>query len=147
MFAKLSVFGRGRSLQYAITFACSMAFILFGYDQGVFGGIVINENWQDTFDNPQPGLEGIIVSIYNLGAFSGCVLSFFTGERLGRRMSMWFAMSWIVSPRIRMSMQALRHIQIVGAILQTTASSVPHLMIGRYVTGIGTGLETSTGTA
>ena len=31
-----------------------------------------------------------------------------------------------------------------GATLQTTAFSVPHLMIGRYITGIGTGIETST---
>lgn len=33
---------------------------------------------------------------------------------------------------------------IVGAILQTTAFSVPHLMIARFITGIGTGIETST---
>jgi MFS family permease len=97
MFARFSLFGRGTTLQIAITLACSMAFILFGYDQGVFGGIVINENWKETFGHPGSGLEGIIVSIYNLGAFSGCVLSFFTGERLGRRVSMWFAMAWIVS--------------------------------------------------
>lgn len=94
---KFNIFGRGRKLQWAITLACSMAFILFGYDQGVFGGIVTNANWMDTFDHPDSGLEGIIVSIYNLGAFSGCVIGFFTGERLGRRLSMWFAMIWIVS--------------------------------------------------
>jgi predicted MFS family arabinose efflux permease len=33
---------------------------------------------------------------------------------------------------------------IVGAILQTTAFNVPHLIIGRIVTGAGTGLKTST---
>jgi MFS family permease len=97
MFAKFSLFGRGKSLQIAITTACSMAFVLFGYDQGVFGGIVTNVNWRSTFDDPDSGLEGIIVSIYNLGAFSGCIMSFFTGEWLGRRLSMWFAMAWIVS--------------------------------------------------
>lgn len=32
----------------------------------------------------------------------------------------------------------------VGAILQTTAYSVPHIMIARFITGIGTGIETST---
>lgn len=41
---------------------------------------------------------------------------------------MWFAMIWI----------------IVGAVLQTTAYSVPHILVARYITGIGTGLETST---
>ena len=32
----------------------------------------------------------------------------------------------------------------IGATLQTSAFSVPHLMVGRFVTGIGTGIETST---
>lgn len=32
----------------------------------------------------------------------------------------------------------------VGATLQTTAYSVPHLMVARFLTGIGTGIETST---
>lgn len=33
---------------------------------------------------------------------------------------------------------------IIGATLQTTAFTVPHIMIARYITGIGTGIETST---
>jgi len=125
---KLNLFGRGLRLQIAITVACQMAFILFGYDQGVFGGLVGNEDWLRTFGYPGSGLEGIIVSIYNLGAFSGCILTFFFGERCGRRLCMWIAMGWI----------------IVGAALQCTSYSVPQLMIARYITGIGTGIETST---
>ncbi|KAJ4349572.1 uncharacterized protein N0V89_008188 [Didymosphaeria variabile] len=121
-------YGRGFKLRAAITIACQMAFILFGYDQGVFGGIVGNPHFLDTFNHPAPGLEGIIVSIYNLGCFTGCVLAFFFCEKTGRRLAMWIAMVWI----------------IVGAILQTTAYSVPHLMIARFITGIGTGIETST---
>lgn len=34
--------------------------------------------------------------------------------------------------------------QIVGAILQATSYSVAQIMIARYITGIGTGIETST---
>lgn len=30
------------------------------------------------------------------GAFSGCIVAFFMGERLGRRKSMWLAMVFIV---------------------------------------------------
>lgn len=33
---------------------------------------------------------------------------------------------------------------IVGATLQATAYTVPHLIIGRLVTGFGTGMKTST---
>ncbi|KAK5117413.1 hypothetical protein LTR62_006032 [Meristemomyces frigidus] len=83
---KLNLFGRGLRLQIAITIACQMAFILFGYDQGVFGGLVGNPDWKNTFGNPGSGLEGIIVSIYNLGAFSGCIITFLFGEKLGRRL-------------------------------------------------------------
>jgi hypothetical protein len=35
---KYNWFGRGFKLRAAITIACQMAFVLFGYDQGVFGG-------------------------------------------------------------------------------------------------------------
>ena len=38
-----------------------------------------------SFGNPGTGLEGIIVSIYNLGCFTGCILTFILGEKLGRR--------------------------------------------------------------
>ena len=38
-------------------------------EQGVFGGIVGNADWLETFGHPGTGLEGIIVSIYNLGAY------------------------------------------------------------------------------
>ncbi|TIA47357.1 putative Myo-inositol transporter 1 [Aureobasidium pullulans] len=138
-------FGRGRPLQIAIMVTCQLAFILFGYDQGVFSGIVRNPDWLKTFGHPGSGLEGIIVSIYNLvlasciearvpetdnrqGAFSGCILAFLGGEKAGRRMSMWIAMVFI----------------IVGAILQTTSYGVPQILVARYITGIGTGIETST---
>lgn len=81
--AKYNLFGRGFRLQAAITICCWQAFILFGYDQGVFSGIVTNQDWLNTFGNPGTALEGIIVSIYNLGAFSGCILTFIIGEKLG----------------------------------------------------------------
>lgn len=56
-----------------------MAFVLFGHHQRVFSGMVTDQNWlDDTFNHPNSGLEAIIVLIYNLGAFSGCVLSSFT---------------------------------------------------------------------
>ncbi|KEQ72815.1 hexose carrier protein [Aureobasidium namibiae CBS 147.97] len=124
----LKLFGRGRPLQIAIMVTCQLAFILFGYDQGVFSGIVGNADWRETFGYPGSSLEGIIVSIYNLGAFSGCIVAFFVGEKLGRRKSMWLAMIFI----------------IIGAILQTTSYGVPQILVARYITGIGTGIETST---
>lgn len=33
---------------------------------------------------------------------------------------------------------------LVGAILQTSAYTVAHLIVGRVITGVGTGIKTST---
>jgi predicted MFS family arabinose efflux permease len=55
-------------------------------------------------------------------------VNFLVGERLGRRYVIWMAMVWVT----------------VGTTLQISAYSVPHLVIGRIVTGIGTGLKSST---
>lgn len=47
---------------------------------------------------------------------------------LGRRKMIWLAMGFIV----------------VGATLQTSAYSLAHLIIGRIITGLGTGIDSST---
>jgi hypothetical protein len=74
-----SWYGRGRPLQVAVTSCCLVAFILFGYDQGVFSGIVGNEDWRKQFGYPNDSEEGIIVSCYNLGCLLGCLGECFSG--------------------------------------------------------------------
>lgn len=95
---------------------------------GVFGGILENEDWLKQFNNPGDTLTGFITASYNLGCLLGCFSNFFVGERLGRRRTIWLAMGWI----------------IVGAALQASAYTRAHLIVGRIVTGLGTGLKTST---
>lgn len=112
-------FSPGRSTRTAIAITCGQAFFLFGYDQGVFGGLITNSNFLDTIGHPAPGLLGIIVSIYNLGCLFGCVLNFIWGERLGRRMAIMSAMVFIA----------------VGAVIQASSYGVPQLMFGRFITG------------
>ncbi|PCD43178.1 hypothetical protein AU210_002280 [Fusarium oxysporum f. sp. radicis-cucumerinum] len=121
-------FGRGKKLQRAVTSCCLCAFVLYGYDQGVFGGILENEDWLRQFNDPGDTLTGFITSSYNLGCLLGCFKNFFVGEKLGRRWTIWVAMGWI----------------LVGAALQATAFTRGHLIVGRIVTGVGTGLKTST---
>lgn len=70
--------------------------LISSYDQGVFSGIIGNENFRTQFGNPNTGLEGIIVSIYNLGCFTGCIFAFLFCERTGRRLAMWIAMGFII---------------------------------------------------
>ncbi|OJJ65633.1 hypothetical protein ASPBRDRAFT_669968 [Aspergillus brasiliensis CBS 101740] len=55
-------------------------------------------------------------------------VNYVVGEKLGRRRTIWVAMAFV----------------LVGAVLQTTAFTVPHLIVGRLVTGFGTGIKTST---
>lgn len=55
-------------------------------------------------------------------------MAFFIGETLGRRRMIWLAMIIVV----------------VGTALQTSAFNVGHLVVGRIITGMGTGLKTST---
>jgi sugar porter (SP) family MFS transporter len=123
-----SWYGRGRPLRAAITYCCLCAFLFFGYDQGVFSGILQNKNWLDQFGHPDDTKTGILVSSYCLGALFGCGLNFFFGDRLGRRRMMWLAMCFV----------------ILGASLQTSAFSTAHLVIGRVITGFGTGIDSST---
>ena len=60
-----------------------------------------------------------MVSCYCLGALAGCILTVFIGDILGRRKMMWLAMCFV----------------LVGATLQTSSFTVPHLIIGRVITG------------
>ncbi|KAI9040288.1 uncharacterized protein KD926_008378 [Aspergillus affinis] len=95
---------------------------------GVFGGILENEDWLGQFNHPSDSQTGIIVSCHNLGCFAGCLVNYVAGEILGRRRTIWLAMAFVT----------------VGAILQSSAFTVPHLVVGRLITGVGTGIKTST---
>ncbi|KAH7136923.1 general substrate transporter [Dactylonectria estremocensis] len=120
--------GRGARLQAGISAMCLLSFVLFGYDQGVFGGILQNEDWLNQFSHPNDVMTGIIVSSYTLGCIGGCVLNFFVGEILGRRRAIFLAMALIS----------------IGAILQAASFHLPELFLGRVITGFGTGLKSST---
>jgi hypothetical protein len=63
-----------------------------------------------------------------LGSLIGSVINFAIGDWLGRRKMIWLAMSLI----------------IVGAVLQTSAYTLAHLIVGRIITGFGTGIDSST---
>ncbi|QKX55572.1 uncharacterized protein TRUGW13939_02666 [Talaromyces rugulosus] len=118
---------KGRGLTRGITIACGAGFFLFGYDQGVFGGILTNQNFLDTFNNPDATIQGQITSTYYLGAIFGAILSRFIGDRIGRRKAIMLGCTFLT----------------VGGLLQATASTLVHMIIGRIVGGFGTGLNTT----
>ncbi|TAQ90061.1 hypothetical protein B7494_g1618 [Chlorociboria aeruginascens] len=119
---------------------------LFGYDQGVMGGLLTLGSFVRTFPeidtvryttengysssvvNHVSTIQGISVASYNLGCFLGSIITMFIGDLLGRRRVIFLGSSIIV----------------VGAALQASAFSLGHLIAGRVVTGLGNGMNTST---
>ncbi|KAF9884240.1 hypothetical protein FE257_001972 [Aspergillus nanangensis] len=120
---------RGRALVWAITAASCQAFLLLGYDQGVMSGIVGAENnFAEQFNYPDANLQGDIVALYDIGCIIGSILVFLIGERFGRR-------------KMLMSGGA---IMVIGAIILATSTTVAQLIVGRIVTGLGNGMNSST---
>ncbi|KAJ6090081.1 hypothetical protein N7467_005297 [Penicillium canescens] len=115
-----------QNLQYRITAACGAGFLLFGYDQGVFGGLLDNEPFLETFGNPSETIQGQIVATYDIGCIIGTLVSMFAGDKLGRRRSILIGC----------------YILIVGAILQTASYSLAQMIVGRVVAGVGNGMNT-----
>lgn len=119
---------QGRALTIGITACSGVAFMLFGYDQGIFGGILSDPAFQEQFNHPSATLQGQIVATYDLGCVAGAFLAMFYGDRLGRRRSVLLACAFLT----------------VGGILQSTAFSLPHMFVGRVVAGVGIGMNTTT---
>ncbi|KAJ5917863.1 hypothetical protein N7454_010238 [Penicillium verhagenii] len=113
-----------------VTIACATDMSLFGYDQGVFSGVVITKNFLEIHN-----LEGssktttlsTVTAIYDVGCFFGAILAFTLGERLGRKNSILCGTT----------------IMAVGTVLQASSFSLPQIFIGRIVSGIGNGINTA----
>ncbi|KAH3663516.1 hypothetical protein OGAPHI_004917 [Ogataea philodendri] len=121
-------FPAGRPTRIVITVTCLFSFILYGFEQGALANIQNHPVFQKQFGYPTGNYLGIIVSIYNLGSFFGCLANLYLGDRLGRKKTIWFGFTLV----------------IIGTILQTSSYEVVQLFIGRFISGLGTGLETST---
>lgn len=118
---------QGQALSYGITITCGFSFMLFGWDQGMFGGILNDASFANQFHHPGPTLVGQIVSTYDIGCIIGALMSIYFGDKLGRRKSVLMSCIWV----------------IVGGLLQATAFSVPHMIVGRIVAGFGIGQSTA----
>ena len=115
-------------LHSLISVAAGTVMCLFGYEQGVFGGIIVGQEFQEYFHHPSPALTGFVTSVYDLGCFAGALLTLVVGEWLGRkRMLIIFTI-----------------IMTSGILLQTGAHSMNHLLWGRFVAGMGNGGNSAT---
>ncbi|KAH0400152.1 general substrate transporter, partial [Aureobasidium melanogenum] len=125
----------GRALQMLITTVATTDFLLFGYDQGVMSGIIEGDAFLAMF--PQAGYnsswQGFIVSIYAVGCLCGAIFILKFGDKLGRRRAIFIG-------GITMIIGVIIQICCVG----TSAGSTAQFIVGRFITGIGNGINTST---
>lgn len=111
---------RGGWLLFWLTFACATDMTLFGYDQAVFSGVVINDNFLTLHDLVnRTTILSTVTAIYNIGCFLGAIVAFTLGERLGRKKAIIFGTI----------------IMTVGAILQASSFSLAQMFVGRTVLG------------
>lgn len=82
---------RGKPLTALILVVSGVQFTLFGYDQGLFGGILAGERFQEMLGHPDPTMSGLVTAIYDIGCALGAVVAFIFGERIGRRRSVILA--------------------------------------------------------
>lgn len=96
--------------------------------QGVFGNVIVSQNFMETMGNPSASLLGTMASVYTLGCFFGAVSTIWTGDMLGRPKTILVGSGTIA----------------VGAVLQAAAFGVPEMIVGRIIVGLGTGMNTAT---
>ncbi|CCH41816.1 Hexose transporter 2 [Wickerhamomyces ciferrii] len=114
--------------------------LLFGYDTGLINGVLAMPYVLKHFPQDHPGINGgegyftssehsLIVSILSVGTFVGAMLAPFLNDTIGRRLTLIFSCAVVFN---------------IGVILQVASHSVPLLIAGRVIAGLGVGLLSST---
>ncbi|KAL4960451.1 sugar transporter [Aspergillus stella-maris] len=116
----------GRSLIAGISVSTGMGFTIFGYDDGVIGGLLTADTFKSTF-HLTSSMEGTVTALFVIGCLFGCLGTSIFGGRWGRLTIAQFG-SGILS---------------IGAILQASSYTTAQLIIGRIVAGVGLGLISS----
>ncbi|EOA88184.1 uncharacterized protein SETTUDRAFT_160662 [Exserohilum turcica Et28A] len=154
---------QGKALNNAIAWCSCLAFLMFGYDQGVLSGVLTlgdfqrhfplmtsrerqnNLCWLDaptnTVPDPSmctgsPSILSAAVAVYQIGCFLGAILILFYGEVWGRKSSsFWGSLVMIIGTVLQV---------VAGGINGGNAGAYAVLCIGRVVGGIGNGMVTAT---
>lgn len=115
---------QSQTLYRVMSACCGSAFMLYGYDAGVLGGIQATPQFRNAIGNPQGVfIIPVIASIYNLAAAIMSLAVTLFGMQLGRRKTILLGDFFIC----------------VGAILQASTFSVGQIIVGRVICGMGIG--------
>lgn len=120
--------GSGERLTVWISIAASTVLIFYGYDQGVFGNVLVSDDFLRTMGYPSTADQGTMTSVYNLGCFAGALSTLYSGDKLGRPRTLMLGSSVIA----------------VAAIVQAASYSAGQMYAGRVIAGLGTGMNTAT---
>ncbi|KAF2262022.1 general substrate transporter [Lojkania enalia] len=123
----------GQPLNMAVSVIATTGFLLFGYDQGVMSGIISAEPFMRYFPETynDSTWQGFVTAIYEIGCFLGAIFILIFGDAIGRRRSMILG----------------AFVMIVGVVIQISSikghKATAQFIIGRTVTGLGNGINTS----
>lgn len=96
---------------------------------GVMSGIVGADNrFARDFNNPDAAMQGNITGLYDIGCVVGSIICYFIGERMGRRTMLMMG----------------GFIMIIGTVILASSYTIAQLLVGRIVTGLGNGMNSST---
>lgn len=113
----------GKALLYFTSIFVSLGVFLFGYDQGVMSGILTGHYFINYFDHPSKAQVGTMVAILEIGAFISSLVVGRVGDIIGRRRTIFYGSC----------------IFFVGGALQSFATSMTMMMVGRIIAGLGVG--------
>ncbi|KAF3207862.1 hypothetical protein TWF679_008194 [Orbilia oligospora] len=120
----------GRPLSLTISTICTIGFLLFGYDQGVMSGLITHPNFNSTFPSTRDNstMQGLVTALYEIGCLIGAIFILFFGDIIGRKKGIMGG----------------AFIMIVGTVIQVTSfGSLVQFVLGRIITGVGNGMNTS----
>ncbi|KAI8963098.1 putative sugar transporter [Daldinia sp. FL1419] len=118
----------GNRLIAMITLVDALSSCWFGYDQGVFAGVLVSDDFKQQFPEIlNPNISGIASSCFFIGAFIGAIAAFMLGDKLGRRKTIAWGLIC----------------NLVGATLQFLSWHLPQMIIGRLINGFGIGLTST----
>ena len=103
----------------------SLGGMMYGYDQGVMGSILVMQNFQAHFPSLAGStIQGWLVSALELGAWAGALFNGYLADKISRKYSMMVAVI----------------IFTLGTGLQTGAQNPAMLFAERVIGGIGIGM-------
>ncbi|KAF2458811.1 sugar transporter-like protein [Lineolata rhizophorae] len=118
---------QGERLYHQGLVAGGFAFVSFGWDAGVLGGVLLTPEFQESMGYPDTTTVSMITSVFLLASWLGCIIISLFGMKLGRRV-------WIIIGAV---------LQILGSIICVASYGYGQLIAGRVVIGVGNGFCTS----